>query len=115
MPRTVQRIENDVFVSIAHPVRRDILQRLASGALSVMQLAEPFDMSRSAVGQHLDILLQSGMVSRTKQGRKQMYRLERESLKAIQEWVAFFEQHWQESLDSLEEFLDDLAEEEQQE
>lgn len=112
--KTVQRIDdNDVFVAIAHPVRRQILYQLAECEKPVMDLSEFFDISRSAVGQHLDILLNAGLVTRTKQGRKQVYRLQPENLEEVRRWISYFEQFWSTKLDSLEAFLDDLADSEQ--
>lgn len=110
--KTVQRTDDDVFVAIAHPVRRQILHQLVHGELPVMDLAEPFDMSRSAVGQHLEILLNAGLVTRHKRGRKQFYRLQPENLSEVRAWMNYFERHWPEKLNSLESFLDNLAEEE---
>lgn len=111
--KTVNRIEEDVFVAVAHPVRRDLLQRLAEGEMSVAALCEPYAMSRSAVGQHLDILFQTGLVTRTKQGRMQFYRLQLEKLREIRDWISYFERHWQEKLDALESYLDQMPDDDE--
>ena len=112
MTKTVQRVDDDVFVAIAHPVRRQLLHQLVEGESPVKTLCEPFDISRSAVGQHLDILLNSGLVAREKRGREQYYRLIPESLDEVREWVAYFERHWESKLDSLEAFLDEQEDKE---
>ena len=51
--KTVQHTDADVFTAIAHPVRRQILELLMQGPLTATALAAPFDITRSAVSQHL--------------------------------------------------------------
>jgi len=111
--KTVQALQADVFTAIAHPVRRGILERLRDGAFSASDLAEPFDVSRSAVSQHLGILLEAGLVSRETRGRERMYRLQVENLNELHVWLQMFDELWRARLDSLESFLDDLRDEEE--
>ena len=77
----------DVFAAIAHPVRRELLERLAAGELPVNRLAEPFRMSRPAISQHLDVLLDAGLVSERKEGRERLFRLQATPLREVSEWV----------------------------
>jgi len=51
---------DDTFAALAHPVRRAILARLMGGEASVMELAEPFEMSLPAVSKHLKVLERRG-------------------------------------------------------
>lgn len=111
--KTVQAINTDVFVAIAHPIRREILQRLADEEQSVTKIAEPYEISRSAISQHLSILLGSGLVEQEKRGRENYYQLRPENLNIVREWVSYFEQLWPEKLDALETFLDAKAADEE--
>lgn len=79
----------DVFAAIAHPVRRELLERLGEGELPVSRLAEPFRavMSRPAISQHLDVLLDAGLVSERKEGRERLFRLNTVPLREVSEWV----------------------------
>ena len=113
--KTVQTINADVFVAIAHPVRRRILERLAQEEVTANDLADPFKISRSAVSQHLGILLEAGLVERQKQGREQHYRLRPDNLNRVQQWISQFDKFWTEKLDALESVLDEMAEDEEQE
>jgi DNA-binding transcriptional ArsR family regulator len=116
MPATrkaVQQADADVFTAIAHPVRRKILELLQTGERSANELAQPFDVSRSAVSQHLGILIDSGLVTRSKQGRAQIYRLQPDHLSEVQRWILRFEQLWPEKLDALESLLDEMKREEE--
>ena len=107
--KTVQQIKADVFVAIAHPVRREILQLLAEQEQTVTNLTEPFDMTQSAISQHLSILLESGLVSKEKRGRKHYYQIRPENLNQVREWVNYFEHLWLQKLDALETLLDEKA------
>jgi DNA-binding transcriptional ArsR family regulator len=109
--KTSQHVDADVFTAIAHPVRRGILDMLARGELPANSLAEPFDVTRSAISQHLGILLESGLVLREKRGREQVYRLRPENLNEVYRWIRQYEHLWPEKLDALEAFLDTMDEE----
>lgn len=105
--KTSQQATADVFTAIAHPVRRRILDRLMNGDLTVTHLAEPLEgeMTRSAVSQHLAILLQSGLVEMQRKGRENYYHLRPENLNEVARWIEQYEQFWVEKLDALEAYL----------
>lgn len=111
--KTTQHADADAFTAIAHPVRRKILDSLIQGDLTVTQLADPFAVTRSAISQHLGILLQSGWVEMEKRGRENYYRLRPENLNKIQAWISKYEKLWPEKLDALGEYLNRLAAEEE--
>src|SRR5450631_895578 len=71
---------DDVFGVIVHPVRRQLLERLATGEHRVTDLAGPLPVSRSAVSQHLRLMLRLGVVAERRDGRERYYRLERDGL-----------------------------------
>lgn len=104
----IGQADADVFTAIAHPVRRQILDRLAEGEINVNDLAAPFEMSRSAISQHLKILLDSDLVVRERRGREQVYRLRPDNLNQVSEWLKKYEAFWTEKLDALGDFLDSL-------
>jgi DNA-binding transcriptional ArsR family regulator len=62
---------DDTFAALAHPARRAILARLMGGEASVMELAEPFEMSLPAVSKHLKVLERAGLIAR---GREAQWR-----------------------------------------
>ncbi|MBW4614558.1 MAG: metalloregulator ArsR/SmtB family transcription factor [Desmonostoc vinosum HA7617-LM4] len=97
----------DVFVAIADPTRRALLDLLRTGEQPVKQLAEPFAMSLPAISQHLQILCETGLVQMRKAGRQRLYRLNPEPLKQISDWIAHYEQFWQEKLDALGNYLEE--------
>lgn len=75
------------FSALADPTRRAILGRLASGELTVMELAKPFAMSQPAVTKHLKVLEQAGLISRRVEGSKRPRRLARGGVDAIDQWL----------------------------
>jgi DNA-binding transcriptional ArsR family regulator len=111
--KTSQHVDADVFTAIAHPVRRTILSKLLQGEMAARDLAEPFDITRSAISQHLGILVESGLVVREKRGREQVYQLRPENLNEVHRWINQFERFWPERLDALEALLEAMPDDEE--
>ncbi len=97
----------DVFAAIAAPARRAMLAKLATREMPVSELAASFDMTLSAVSQHLSILRDAGLVAPTKKGRQRVYRLEPQPLQTIAEWLAFYEPFWNDRLHQLGQYLEE--------
>jgi DNA-binding transcriptional ArsR family regulator len=96
-----QAVKNSVFHALAHDARREMLGRLASGELTVGQLAEPLTMSLAAAS----VLERAGLVHRTVDGRRHVCRLEPGPLATAAAWLRFYERFWNERLDALEGLL----------
>ena len=61
------------FSAMADPTRRAILARLALGETTVMELAEPFEMTQPAVSRHLKVLEDAGLILRRVEGAKRLH------------------------------------------
>ena len=61
------------FKVLSEPMRIKLLDRLRDGAATVHELTEALGASQQNVSKHLGVLLQAGMVSRTKQGTSARY------------------------------------------
>jgi DNA-binding transcriptional ArsR family regulator len=96
-----------VFSAISAPPRRAILAQLAKREMPVLELAESFDMTLSAVSQHLSILRDAGLVTTRKAGRQRIYKLDPQPLKAVSDWVKSYESFWTDKLAALGEFLEE--------
>jgi DNA-binding transcriptional ArsR family regulator len=94
-----------VFHALASQARRDMLTRLSAGPLTVGQLAAPLAMSLAAAAKHVQVLERAGLVHRTIDGRRHICRLEPDPLASAQAWLAFYEHHWNERLDALEDLF----------
>ena len=99
---------NATFAALADPTRRAILARLAAGEASVTALAEPFDMSLPAISKHLKVLQRAGLVARGRAAQWRPCRLEAGPLKEAADWLEHYRQHWEQSLDRLEDYLAEL-------
>jgi DNA-binding transcriptional ArsR family regulator len=89
------------FSALSDPTRRAILIRLARGEATVSQIAAPFDISRPAVSKHLTVLDRAGLVSRHRQGREVLCRLEPGLLGEASEWLDRHRAFWNRQLDQL--------------
>lgn len=98
----------DAFNAVAEPRRRQILDVLATGELSVNDLVERLGLGQPQVSKHLRVLREVGLVDVRGDGRRRIYRLEGRSLKPIHDWVREYERTWQERFDRLDEVLEDL-------
>lgn len=90
-----------VFAALADPTRRAMVERLSAGPASVSELAAPYAMSLSAVGQHLQRLEACGLVRSQKVGRVRTVELQGETLRAADAWFAAHLARWQGRLDRL--------------
>ena len=100
------------FSALADPTRRAILARLVSGEASVTELAEPFEMSLPAVSKHLKVLERAGLVARSRAAQWRPCRLQAGPLKDAADWLDHYRRFWEQSLDRLEDYLDQLQKEE---
>jgi DNA-binding transcriptional ArsR family regulator len=96
------------FSALADPTRRAILARLALGETSVGELAEPFDISGPAVSKHLKVLEDAGLITRGREAQWRPCKLEPASLKPVDEWLEDYRRLWEQRLDRLEAYLEEL-------
>ena len=96
------------FSALADPTRRAILARLALGETTVMELAEPFDMSLPAVSKHLKVLERAGLIARSREAQWRPCRIEPRALKQVDEWLERYRRMWDERLDRLDGYLREL-------
>src|SRR5262245_31486195 len=99
-----------MFQALADPARRVMVERLSRGPASVSELAEPLDMSLSAVMQHLQMLEASGLVRSEKAGRVRTCRIEGRALGMAEQWISERRAAWQSRLDRLGDYLAEQAE-----
>lgn len=98
---------NRVFDALGDPTRRAIVDRLLERPLSVSALATPLEITLTAVGQHLQVLEESGLVRTEKIGRVRTCSLEPTGFLALQDWIKEHRSSWERSLDRLGELLTD--------
>src|SRR5258708_17913148 len=96
-----------VFHRLGDPTRRAIVDALSAGLLSVSRLAEPLDITLTAVAQHLQVLEDSGLVHTEKIGRVRTCRIESAGFSALEQWIRDHRSVWERRLDRLGDLLDE--------
>jgi len=96
---------DQAFAAVADPTRRAILARLAKGEATVMELAEPFDMSQPAVSQHLKVLEDAGLVVSRVEGSSRPRRLAKAGIDAMDQWLAMLRKALESNYDRLDQVL----------
>jgi DNA-binding transcriptional ArsR family regulator len=96
------------FAALADPTRRAILARLSVGEVSVKELAGPFRMSLPAVSKHLKVLERAHLITRSRNAQWRPCRLKAKPLKDAVDWLEHYRRFWEESLDRLEDYLQEL-------
>ena len=93
------------FAALADPTRRAILARLRAGEATVLELAEPFDMSLPAISKHLKVLENAGLISRGRDAQRRPCRIEAARLKEATDWLERYRRFWGDSFDRLDTYL----------
>ena len=99
------------FAALADPTRRAILARLALGEASVLELAEPFDMSQPAISKHIKVLERAGLVTRGRDGPRRPCRIEAQPLEEATGWLEEYRKFWEGRFQRLDVILDELKNE----
>jgi DNA-binding transcriptional ArsR family regulator len=97
-----------VFQALAHPVRRDILRRVARGERSIVDLAAPFDISLEAVSKHVQVLERARLLRRRRVGRGFRCQFRPAPLGKAAQVLRQLTALWNKQLDGLERFLAEL-------
>lgn len=96
------------FAALADPTRRAILARLALGETSVAELAAPFEISPPAVTKHLKVLQRAGLITQGRQAQWRPCKLEAAPLQEAASFIEQYRQHWEQSFDRLDSYLQQL-------
>jgi DNA-binding transcriptional ArsR family regulator len=84
--------------ALAEPRRREILALVRDRELAAGEIAANFDVTRSAISQHVGVLKQAGLVSERREGTKRLYRARPEGLADLRD---FLDEFWSDRLDAL--------------
>ena len=96
------------FAALADPTRRAILARLASGEATVMELAEPFDMSQPAISKHLKVLERAGLIVCAHDAQRRPRKLEAKPLADAAQWIETYRKQWEAAFARLDDVLEEL-------
>jgi DNA-binding transcriptional ArsR family regulator len=99
----------DAFNAVAETSRRDILDAIGTGEVTVNELVDQLNLSQPQVSKHLGVLRAVGLVLVRNDGRHRWYRINGPALKPIHDWVRSFERTWNERLDRLDDLLTEIT------
>ena len=95
----------ETFSALADPIRRAIVQRLASSDATVGELARPFAVSGPAISRHLKVLEGAGLIERRVDARFRVCSLRRDRLAEAERWINETRQFWERGFDRLDALL----------
>ena len=87
----VQYPANDIdraFTALADATRREVLERLSNGSLTISELAAPYGMSLTGMKKHIQVLEDASLVTTEKVGRARLCHLVPYAFEGISVWVA---------------------------
>ena len=99
---------DNAFFALSDPTRRAILARLAAGECTVMELAEPFDMSQPAISKHLKVLERAGLIVAGQDAQRRPRKLEAKPLASAIDWIETYRKHWEVAFVRLDQVLEEL-------
>jgi DNA-binding transcriptional ArsR family regulator len=78
---------DEALRAIAEPRRRAILRLVARDELAAGEIAAAFDITRTAVSQHLTVLKNAGLLTERRDGTRRLYRARAEGLAGLREFL----------------------------
>lgn len=104
---------SQTFQALADPTRRALLAQLAQGASNISDLSKPFTrkLSQPAITKHLKVLENAGLIHKTKDAQWRKCSLSAEPLKEASGWIDQYREFWEDQLDRLGEYLNEVQEE----
>ena len=96
--------------ALADPTRRAMLARLRQGEATVNELGAPFALSLPAISKHIKVLEKAGLITRTRSAQQRPCQLSPDGLKEVDEWMNIYRTLWEQRLDRLEAYLQNIKE-----
>ena len=99
---------DETFAALANSTRRAILARLARGAATVNELAEPFEMTLPAISKHIKVLERAGLVTRGQRAQYRPCALDAAPLQEVSTWAEQYRPVWEARFDRMHDYLQRL-------
>jgi DNA-binding transcriptional ArsR family regulator len=103
-------VANDVFAALAHPTRREIVERLSGGTATVAEATADLGVSKPTISRHLKALEEAGVVTRVIDGRTHRLSLQPEALAGASDWIESQRARWERLFDVVGEYLEERKE-----
>ena len=99
---------DETFAALANSTRRAILARLLTGAATVNEIAEPFDMTLPAISKHIKVLERAGLIRRGHSAQFRPCAIEASRLQEVATWTDQYRSAWESRFDQLDDYLEQL-------
>jgi DNA-binding transcriptional ArsR family regulator len=99
---------SETFAALANSTRRAILARLAQGAATVNEIAEPFEMTLPSISKHIKVLERAGLVMRAQRAQYRPCAIDARRLRDVSTWAEQYRPVWEARLDRMDEYLAQL-------
>jgi DNA-binding transcriptional ArsR family regulator len=99
---------SETFAALASTTRRAILARLARGAATVNEIAEPFEMTLPTISKHIKVLERAGLVVRGQRAQYRPCALDPKPLQRVSSWAEQYRPVWEASFNRMDEYLRQL-------
>ena len=96
---------NNLFGALSHPIRLEIVERLAVGPATVGEVTAGFDVSKPAITKHLKVLEENGVITRVIEGRMHRLSLEPGALEEAADWMDRQRALWGRLFDVVDTYL----------
>ncbi len=96
---------SETFAALANSTRRAILARLAAGAATVNELAEPFEITLPAVSKHIKVLERAGLVLRGQRAQYRPCAIDATRLEEVSTWAERYRPVWEARFDRIDDYL----------
>jgi DNA-binding transcriptional ArsR family regulator len=97
---------NDAFKALAHPLRRDIVERLSGGTATVAEVTGGLGVSKPTISRHLKMLEEAAVVIRVIDGRTHRLSLHPDTLAEASRWIDTQRARWERVFDVVGEYLE---------
>lgn len=99
---------SETFAALANSTRLAILARLADGAATVNELAEPFEMTLPAISKHIKVLERAGLVTRGQSAQYRPCALAGAPLAEVSTWAEQYRHVWEDRFDRMDDYIAQL-------
>jgi len=96
---------NDPFGALAHPIRREIVERLSGGVATVGEASKDLGVSKPTISRHLKLLEDAGVITRVIDGRTHRLSLRPETLADTAGWIENQRRRWERLFDAVGDYL----------
>ena len=96
MGQAIAAPEDEIFRALADPRRRAIIRLVARDEMAAGDIARTFDVTRTAVSQHLTLLKSAHLLTERREGTRRLYRADARGLTELRRAL---DEIWASSLD----------------